>query len=724
MRERPPDTGVTPFWLASYFVAVLVVGVAAGVIFYNHEIGGSGELWRLLPMLLVGELLGYLVVLIAPGERVVPPNRALAGVVLAMVARFLLAFFTAMVVRLGDPSVATSAALSGVYVTRWAVALLHIVLIVLYLWLTRGVLETERLKPLPERTRRPRTTTPPPKAPDDETRRQRLLSVLMDREDGPAQEAASAEPATLLTDEPEDTQEGIVHPVHEPSFTRSLAELARDDVELGETELPSDSELAAEAEAESRDVSDELLAPEPEAELVHPVHEPSFTELLAELARDEVVLNEEEAAAEAPPEPAAGGAGPAAVEEPGPLTEPTGETTEKEPLRLPLEDDQRAGGDTAAFAPVQVAPPASAFDRVGAMVSDSTEDEAEAPAEAPPAEPPPAVPEPIFVGFADAGRVEFLPAEPTAPPAAEPQPEPDVPPQPEAAPEPEAVAEPEPPEVAEAEPQPAVAPEPEPPAELQPEPEVVTLSGPAGQLRDLLSGLAPGYQVAVSPATGPVVAAVGQPDRGADSALGPLRASLPALREALALARSTELEALLAVCEGGTCAVTAAPQGLAAAAVALLMPGEVQLGAAAMQLKQVRKSLEPLDLPPGELPAAVLAPLPPLDEMPPAANETAQAVPGLSPWRGERLLLVGAGAADPALVAAAADQLWGAWRDLATRAGLGSLTRLLVTGNASGLVLGDAGGDVLLALVADTPADVAKLQVQIRKLQASSGGAA
>lgn len=723
MRDRPPDTAVTPFWLASYFVAVLVVGVAAGVIFYNHDIGGSGQLWRLLPMLLVGELLGYLVVLIAPGERVVPPNRALVGVLLAMVARLLLAFFTAMVIRLGDPAIATAVAFGGAYVTRWAVALLHIVLIVLYLWLTRSVLETDRLKAPAERRRRARATTTPTEAVDEEARRQRLLSVLMDREEMPAEPPAPAQAATLLTNEPEDTQEGIVHPVHEPSFTRSLAEVARDDVELGETELPADRELAAQAAAEPQDVADELLTAEPQADLVHAVHEPSFTEVLAELARDEVLLNEAEAAEQSVPGPEDVAAEQAATP---PGAEPGG--AEAAPLRLPLEDDQRVGGDTAAFAPVQVAPLTSALDRIGATVSDEAGEEVEVAAEpAPPVEPVSAAPEPISVGFAGAGRVEFITPEATPVAASTPEtaPEPTTLPAPETTPE----VEPQPEAAPAAEPaegegfETETAPEPQPVAEPLSGPVAEPLSGPVAQLRDVLAGLAPGYRVAVLGPPGPAVAVVSSAEQDAEAALGPLRLSLSALAAALSVVRSSHLDTLLAVCERGTCALTAVPQGLAAGAVALLLPSDVQLGAATLQLREVRNRLGVVELPPADLPPADLTPLPPLDDIPTTAAPLLPAIPGLSPWAGEGRWLVAASIADPARVAAAADQLWNLWRDLAARAGLGQLLRLLVTGDSSGLVLGGLQDNLGMALVGDSPADVAKLQVQVRRVQSGSGGA-
>jgi hypothetical protein len=53
-------------------------------------------------------------------------------------------------------------------------------------------------------------------------------------------------------------------------------------------------------------------------------------------------------------------------------------------------------------------------------------------------------------------------------------------------------------------------------------------------------------------------------------------------------------------------------------------------------------------------------------------------------------------------------------------AGLGALGRLLVTGTAGGMVMGALGEGVLVALMAPTPSDVAKLQVQLRRLQTSA----
>ena len=54
MRTREETGGVTPFWLAAYLVAVVIVSVAASVTLYNHQVGSHGPLARLIPMVLVG----------------------------------------------------------------------------------------------------------------------------------------------------------------------------------------------------------------------------------------------------------------------------------------------------------------------------------------------------------------------------------------------------------------------------------------------------------------------------------------------------------------------------------------------------------------------------------------------------------------------------------------------------------------------------------------------
>ena len=103
VRDESNSEGLPAFWVAIYLVAVLIVGVAAGTLLARHEIGGMGEMWRLLPMLLVGELIIYLAILVVPGEKVVPPGRALFGVAFGMAIRALMAFLTASALRLSSP---------------------------------------------------------------------------------------------------------------------------------------------------------------------------------------------------------------------------------------------------------------------------------------------------------------------------------------------------------------------------------------------------------------------------------------------------------------------------------------------------------------------------------------------------------------------------------------------------------------------------------------------
>jgi predicted regulator of Ras-like GTPase activity (Roadblock/LC7/MglB family) len=237
----------------------------------------------------------------------------------------------------------------------------------------------------------------------------------------------------------------------------------------------------------------------------------------------------------------------------------------------------------------------------------------------------------------------------------------------------------------------------------------------------MLAAMAPGQALAADDTTGPVVAAVVAPERPAEAVAAGLRDALPGLAEALRLARSDNLESLLAICDQGAVGLATPAAGLGAAAVGLVMPGEVQLGVAAMQLKQVRRGLDELALPVADLPPVGLTAATMDDQpLPPVAQAASEAISGLLPRRGQGLVLVFPGTADAGQVAAAAELLWADWSSLAAVAGLGALGRLLVTGTAGGMVMGALGEGVLVALMAPTPSDVAKLQVQLRRLQTSA----
>ncbi|MEN6303240.1 MAG: hypothetical protein ABFD96_10980, partial [Armatimonadia bacterium] len=203
--EQERTSVVTPFWMIIYLVATMVVGTAAAVLIYRHDIGSHGLFWRLLPMLLVGELIIYLIMLIVPGERVVPPERAAFGVGFGLVIRASMAFLSASAIRLTDPSLGQALVMKDVYASYWLAALVQILLTVLYLWLIRGALESGRLKPPVQRAQAQARVQMQEEEQAGEERRRRLLSALVEQREadggaapvGPLPGAAHAIPPAL-----------------------------------------------------------------------------------------------------------------------------------------------------------------------------------------------------------------------------------------------------------------------------------------------------------------------------------------------------------------------------------------------------------------------------------------------------------------------------------------------------------------------------------------------
>lgn len=523
MNEDMRETTITPFWLAAYLLAVAVVGVAAGVLFYQHQVGGEGALARLLPMLWVGEILGYLVVLIAPGERVVPPQRALTGVAFAMVARVIMAFFTATALRLADPSAHTGALFGHVYASRWAVSLLHILLMVLYLWLIRAALETDRLK-TPVEKPQPRRSQPAARVDEAETRRQRLLSALKDESETPAET-----PSEELTHEVEELLPPtvpVVHPTHEPSFGEVLVELARD--EVMEVEREEEAAAAPEAAAPVEEApQEETPAPEGAAPPA-PETEELFTPGL-------------------PTAPA-----PAPADEPATSEAPV----QAPPLTLPL-DEPEPSGDTAAFtptAPAEAPAPETAEQEAEVLLEEHHEPEVVH-----------AMHEPSFGEvLVDLARDEV-----------------------------HAAVE-------------------------QPAASAPTSLG--ARLQALLTPLAGDLTVTVgeAPALGLLVPA-GQP---AADLLEALQAGLPVVAAALETSRAGELETVLALCANGILGLTVPPSGVGEGAVLAALPRETQLGVASLQLKQLRRQLADLGTAgAAALPAELVPSAAALEDLPASAQQ-------------------------------------------------------------------------------------------------------
>ena len=265
-RSERTNESLPAFWVAIYLVALLVVSVAAGTLLARHQVGGAGEVWRLLPMLLVGELVIYLVILVVPGERIVPPGRALFGVVFGMVIRALMAFLTASALRLSDPSASQSALMAQVYAARWFVALMQMLLVLFYLWLIREALESERLRPPVRRAQKRVVEEAREDVLEAEQRRQRLLNALHERrEQEMADSAAPAEPEPLP--EPVIAAPVVVAPEPEPTIAAPVVVAPEPEPAIAEP-------VVVAPEPEPVIAAPVAVAPEPEPAAVEPEPEP------------------------------------------------------------------------------------------------------------------------------------------------------------------------------------------------------------------------------------------------------------------------------------------------------------------------------------------------------------------------------------------------------------------------------------------------------------------
>ncbi|MBU0608943.1 MAG: hypothetical protein KKI08_13745 [Armatimonadetes bacterium] len=349
--ERP-DTGLPAFWVTVYLVAVLIVGVAVGTLLGRYNVGGAGELWRLLPMLLVGELIVYLAILVVPGERIVPPGRALFGVAFGMAIRVLMAFLTAAAMRLSDPSAGQGALMARAYATQWLLALVQLLLVLFYLWLIRGALETDRLRPPVRRARRRLVEQERRDVEQAEARRQRLLSALHESsQGGEAPPAAPSGPPSVPQPQPspEPAAEAVPAVENDP---------VPEAVPAPEPEAQPQPEPEPEPEPVAEAVPAREAEPEPEAE---PELEPA-PELQPEPSPDPepAVDSVTEAEPQVQPEPA-----------PEPMVEAE---AEPEPADAP-QGEPDTGDATDAFTPVMLAEAAQLSLDLAAPGPDATDSE-------------------------------------------------------------------------------------------------------------------------------------------------------------------------------------------------------------------------------------------------------------------------------------------------------------------------------------------------------------
>lgn len=234
---------VTWFWAALWLVAALVIGINATVVLHQYRVVPDEPTVKLAGMLLIGELLLYFVVLMLPGERIVPPGRTILVVIGAVGARLLMAVIAAQMAILAGDTTSFSQLWRIMHGSFWLGALLQMLLIAIYLWLVRSALEIPRRRA--KGYRRPAPTDQQHDAghthtrPTDEQIRQRqeqLLSALMENPDAPVEAPISHDARTVQSPPPSPTLSPeqtvatdshhlppVIHPAPEPDTTPPAA---------------------------------------------------------------------------------------------------------------------------------------------------------------------------------------------------------------------------------------------------------------------------------------------------------------------------------------------------------------------------------------------------------------------------------------------------------------------------------------------------------------------
>jgi hypothetical protein len=184
-----------------------------------------------------------------------------------------MAFLTASAVRLGQADLAQGDVMMDVYARSWLIALVQVTLVALYLWLVRGALETDRLKPPVQRARQQaRGQAVQERNADDaeaEQRRRKLLTALVDTQETAGQSAPPPAPAAAM-----------------PPALPVLTFLAQPEPEF------------VAPEPEVTEPEPEVIEPEPEAAAGGDTEE--FTPVLFDVPSQQFTLGDQEEAEPAP----------------------------------------------------------------------------------------------------------------------------------------------------------------------------------------------------------------------------------------------------------------------------------------------------------------------------------------------------------------------------------------------------------------------------------------
>ncbi len=226
----PRNANVTPVTLKlvlMWLLSVFIIGITLAVWADSLRLWEAESSAKLVGILVVFELLVYTVILLLPTDKIVPPGRTVLAALVAAGARLMMALAAAKLVA--GATMPLREVWMDFYSGLWWVAVIHVGLMGIFLWLVRAALEEPRTG---RRTRRERPAAEayapeafdeeePEDGVDQQERQQELLSALMERPDQPVTETVPAvlrepEPLAPRTPQPEIAYVPPIEPASTP----------------------------------------------------------------------------------------------------------------------------------------------------------------------------------------------------------------------------------------------------------------------------------------------------------------------------------------------------------------------------------------------------------------------------------------------------------------------------------------------------------------------------
>ncbi len=313
-----PAPKASPISVALWLIATLVIAVTVSVSLWQYGVGSQTTATRVLPAVPLFEAALYVVILmVLPGEGIVPARRAISGVVAAMVLRAFAAVVAAVLCHpLADGSFLAS--FVNFYARYWIGALVQIAVVAFFLSLVRDLLEKRATTVV----RRPAAARGPEPPQQRAARQEELLSSLMDgseavqRRAGRGARLSVEADAAAVRPAPQPPAEPVPAAAPPPAIDRPALEMISEEPQQAPAaeDVPAPSahatdsfppvataEPAASVEAPVVDVPAEVVEPAP----VAPTEAAASTPQLPLMAEPEApAVAVAEPAAEAPTEPA------------------------------------------------------------------------------------------------------------------------------------------------------------------------------------------------------------------------------------------------------------------------------------------------------------------------------------------------------------------------------------------------------------------------------------